>query len=367
MADFGSSEAGKKGGKARAEKLNSEQRSEIAKRGAMARWGKQAIGDKPLSVNKLPAIAGHSPITPSKQQMPLFVTNEKEIDGVGMGVLSDGTAFLTGRGLARLCNISNARIVEMGQNWETESTHAMTEGVKKILQEKGLMPGQPYVAIAQRSGVFYAYPDVVCLAVLEYWAFDQPNDIAKRNFRLLAGKALHDFIYAQVGYDPCSHVPDQWRQFHDRVSLTYNSVPVGYFSVFKEIADIIVHLGQNGLCIDNKFVPDISVGLLWAKHWATQSLDQKYGERVKFEHNYPDYFPQAASNPQLPWAYPEMALGEFKRWIREGYINAGKFEKYLDSQVAKKSLPPSFAQLAVAAYDSQPRSPAPKRIGLIDS
>jgi len=348
--DFGSSEAGKKGGKARAEKLSKEERSEIARQGAKARWNAPPITSNQLSVAKLPPPPPPASITPDKQ-LPLFVDKEKEIDGVGMGVLSDGTAFLTGRGLARLCDVSNARIVEMGQNWKITSTNAMTEGVKRILTEKGLMPSMPYIEIHQRSGVFYAYPDAVCLAVLEYYAFDQPNDHAKKNFRLLAGKALHDFIYAQVGYDPRNHVPEQWRQFHDRVSLTYNSVPAGYFCVFKEIADIIVHLGQAGLTIDSSFVPDISVGQHWSKFWVNEELAKKYGERIKFEHNYPLYFPQSKSNPQLPWCYPEMALGEFKRWIRETYIKGGRFKRYLDDQVVKKALPPSFAQIAVAAYD----------------
>lgn len=355
--EFGSSEAGKKGGKARAERLTKEERSEIARRGARARWSQaSSIGNKSLSANKLPAIRQRNSIIASPMQLPLFVDKEKEIDGVGMGVLSDGTAFLTGRGLARLCDVSNARIVEMGQNWGAKSTNAMAEGVKQFLRAKGIMPDHPYIEITQRSGAFYAYPDVVCLAVLEWYAFEQPNDFARKNYRLLAGKALHDFIYAQVGYDPGNQVPQQWRQFHDRVSMTYKSVPIGYFSVFKEIADIIVHLGQEGLVIDSSFVPDISVGILWSKHWDQTGLSQQYGDRIKFEHNYPDYFPQAKSNPQLPWCYPEMALGEFKRWIREVYIKAGKFEKYLNDQVKKKALPPSFAQIAIAAY-TDPDSP----------
>ena len=347
--EFGSREAGKKGGKARARKLTQEQRSAIARRGAQARWNQSSIGSNSLSVNQLPAKQGLEPIG-RNPQLPLFIDKEKEIDGVGMGVLSDGTAFLTGRGLARLCDVNNARIVEMGQNWPETSTHAMTEGVKKILRDKGMMPDRPYIEVNQRSGISLAYPDYVCLAVLEYYAFDQPNEHATKNFRLLAGKALHDFIYSQVGYDPTNHVPEQWRQFHDRVSLTYNSVPAGYFSVFKEIADIIVHLGQNGLTIDDKFVPDISVGIHWGKFWEKQGLAAKYGDRMKFEHNYPDYFPQARSNPQLPWCYPEMALGEFKRWIREEYVQSGKFHKYLNDQVSKRALPPSFAQIAVGAY-----------------
>src|SRR5690606_29044279 len=40
MAEFGSSEAGKKGGKARAKKLTKEERGAIARKGAMVRWGK---------------------------------------------------------------------------------------------------------------------------------------------------------------------------------------------------------------------------------------------------------------------------------------------------------------------------------------
>lgn len=96
--------------------------------------------------------------------------------------------------------------------------------------------------------------------------------------------------------------------------------------------------------------------MIWSKYWTDNALVERYGERIKFEHNYPDYFPQSKSNPQPSWCYPEMALGEFKRWVREGYIKGGKFKKYLDDQVTKKALPPSFAQIAVAAYQS-PEAP----------
>jgi hypothetical protein len=50
-----------------------------------------------------------------------------------------------------------------------------------------------------------------------------------------------------------------------------------------------------------------------------------------------------------------MALGEFKRWVREVYVKEGKFKKYLDSQVAKNALPPSFAQIAVSIYGDDPK------------
>lgn len=312
---------------------------------------------KPIEINRLPAtLTQNSRTTKNSNQGELFIDKQREIDGVGMGVLSDGTAFLTGRGLARLCGISSTRISELAQGWDGVNQNPMTKAVKKILGDKGINLKAPYVEIRQRSEFFHAYSDAACLAVLEYYAFDQPTDQAKKNFRLLAGKALHDFIYTQVGYDPQSHVPEVWRQFHDRVSLTYNSVPAGYFGVFKEIADIIIHLGQKGLTIDSTFVPDGSVGSHWGRYWVAKELDRTHGDRIKFEHNYPSYFPQAVSNPQEPWCYPDEALAEFRRWVREDYIKGGKFSKYLNDKVKQYELPASFAQIAIEAFsDGEPK------------
>jgi hypothetical protein len=47
----------------------------------------------------------------------------------------------------------------------------------------------------------YAYPDYVCLAILEYYAFEAGTNIkpeAVQNFRQLAGIALREFIYTQL-------------------------------------------------------------------------------------------------------------------------------------------------------------------------
>lgn len=300
-------------------------------------------------------VPGQNPRAPIQGELDLQIQKAIEIDGVGMGVLTDGTPFLTGRGLSRLCGVDSSRISEIGGDWDSPTPKAITTKIKKILQDRGLpVPEHPYIEITQRSGVFHAYSDVVCLAVLEYYAFDAGAGIreqAQKNYRLLAGKALHDFIYTQVGYNPNHNVPSAWVQFHARVSLTYNSVPAGYFSVFKEIADMIVTLGEAGLHIDSTFVPDISVGGAWGKHWAENNFDTKFGARIKWEHNYPDVFPQSKSNPQPAWCYPDAALGEFRRWCREDYIGGGKFSNYINNKIIQKELPPSFAQLMIKAYN----------------
>ena len=302
----------------------------------------------------LPVPSGSSR-TAMQRVLDLQIQKQIEIDGVGMGVLTDGTPFLTGRGLARLCGVDSSRISEIAADWNSQTPKPITAKIKKILQDRGLsIPEHPYIEIKQRSGLFHAYADVVCLAALEYYAFDAGSAVreqAQKNYRILAGKALHDFIYTQVGYDPNHNIPAAWAQFHARVSLTYNSVPLGYFSIFKEIADMIVTLGEAGLHIDSTFVPDISVGSAWSKHWKDNKLDETYGARRKWEHNYPEIFPQAKSNPQDAWCYPDAALAEFRRWTREEYIGEGKFSKYINTKIKAKELPPSFAQLVIKAYD----------------
>ena len=344
-------------GKARMGSLTPEQRREFARTGAKARWNasKSATGSSNIN-NELQVILRPQSATDRQRTLPLGIAKQIEIDGVGMGVLSDGTAFLTGRGLARLCGIAHAQIQRLTVDWIMGASKQRIDTIKELLRQRGIQAGEkPYITLDQRSGLFFAYPDFVCLAILEYYAFeaDSPQPDARKNFRLLAGAALREFIYKEVGYDPTNSVPDAWKHFHDRVSLTYNKLPKGHFGIFKEMADMIVTLGQNGLHIDSKFVPDISVGTLWSKHWTSIGLETQHGERIKWEHNYPDYFPQARSNPQDSWCYPESALGEFRRWLRDVYIGEGKFRKYITGQAEKRELPISFAQLAIAAYEGE--------------
>jgi hypothetical protein len=311
----------------------------------------EPITSQDNEINNLSVIVPSKPINP--QQLNLGITLEKEIEGIQMGVLSDGTPFLRGRGLSRLCGISNSVIVEIGQEWQDEPIKPRIAAIQALMRRRGEVDYAAYIEVPTKDGNIYAYTDRVCLAILEYYAFEAGDNIktrARDNFRLLAGTALRDFIYNQLGYDPHNVIPKVWKAFLDRVSLTYNSIPAGYFGVFKEIGDMIATLGRAGIHIDSTFVPDISVGLCWSKHWTTNNFAVKYSDRIKWNHDYPDDFPQSASNPQEVWAYPEQALGDFRHWFREIYIGDGKFKAYLESKEKRGELPPSFAQLALAAY-----------------
>src|SRR5690348_17265251 len=100
-------ESGKvRSGKARMEKLTPEQRLELARKAAAARWNARTrAGEVVTGSNNLEVIVAPKSANPKQGTLDLGIAKQIEIDGVGMGVLSDGTAFLTGRGLARLCGV----------------------------------------------------------------------------------------------------------------------------------------------------------------------------------------------------------------------------------------------------------------------
>jgi hypothetical protein len=166
-----------------------------------------------------------------------------------------------------------------------------------------------------------------------------------QNFRSLARAGLRLFVYSALGYDPAHQIPSEWRQFHDRTMLV--TAPFGYFSVFREAAEIVIFAIRGGLPCDEHTIPDISIGVNWARYWTENDLAATHSERIKHEHNYPDYFPQAASNPQDIWVYPVSALGDFRTWLYTHYLPE-KFRRYLQDKVRKGALPASTAELLLA-------------------
>lgn len=286
-------------------------------------------------------------------ELPLFVEKEVEIDGVGMGVLSNGTAYLTQRGLARMCGVHQNAIFEMTTGWNENRPREAK--IKEALAAQGLEFSAPFIPITKDGKENYAYPDAVCMAVLEYYAFEAGANTrahALANYRRLARASFREFIYTQVGYDPRRAIPKIWQQFHDRVSLVYDKVPPGFFSIFKEGADIIVTLIRAGAEVGDNFIPDGSIGSHWSTYWRMEKLAERFGESQIYDHYYPDYFPQAQSNPQPARCYPDAALPEFRRWMREVYLPL-KLPMYLQTKVKQGALPASFKELALTALEDK--------------
>jgi hypothetical protein len=296
-------------------------------------------------------------------QLKLYPVTEIEVDGIAMGVLSDGSPYLTLRGLARMCGVDHTALLRLAQNWDEEKYKPRGLKIREMLSAQGHSGESLYIRTQTKGGETHAYTDAVCMAILEYYAFDATqgsNEIAIKNYRLLARYSFRSFIYNRCGYDPDKHIPDSWRNFHERVLLN-DQVPIGYFSVFREIADIVVHMIQSGCPLDDHTVPDASVGVIWGNYWTENKLDVKYGTRLKHPHNYPDWFPQSVANPIPAWIYPAQALGDFRIWLYEHYIRTN-FPKYLDSKVKKGVFLPSRAELLLEAVSRKELATVPSAL-----
>lgn len=288
--------------------------------------------------------------TPEQLNFDLRIATEREIDGVGMGVLSNGAPFLTLRGLARMCGVDHTSIVRITEDWTVVPQRPRIAKIRELVRAQNADDTRAFVAVQKDGIVQHAVPDAVCMAVLEYYAFESPaGDHAAKSYRTLARKGFRDFIYALVGYNPAGDANVAWQQFHDRVSLSYHTVPDGHFSIFKEMADLMVTLLRQNADLGPKFIPDISVGMAWGKHWTADNLDNVYGARRRYEHNYPAYFPQSASNPQPAYCYPDDALPEFRRWVKQTYLQTG-LPKYLNGKVQQGEIAAPAAAAAIEAF-----------------
>ncbi|MBS2783200.1 hypothetical protein [Aeromonas salmonicida] len=251
-------------------------------------------------------------------------------DGIEMGVMNDGTPYLGARGLAALCGVVPSVIITLVKDWQIDlRTKPRGQAIEKLILEQGGDPNNLYEPIIVDGKTYHAINDTNCMAILEYYAFDSqtPQEQAKRNYRSLAKLTLRTFIYERTGYNPEDLIPHYWKVFHERITL--NELPSGYFSVFSEIANLIISSIRNGMPFDSKTMPDISVGIAWGKHWGDNTLDHKYGNRIKHRHNFPVDFPQ---KDPMAWIYPVDALGEFRRWMDNIYVTQ-KFGPYLHKKL----------------------------------
>lgn len=268
------------------------------------------------------------------------VERQVEFDEVEMGVLDSGIPYLTSRGLAKMCGIDHGPFHRLTTNWNEEKFKPRGRAIQQILEQAGYHESQLFLR-AEHNGVqINAFTEPVCLALLEYYAFvaDERRDKAISAFRTLARVKFREFVYQAVGYSTDGGMLESWRHFHDRVDLTYSAVPDGYFCVYMQIAGMIVPMIRAGVDITHRVVPDISVGKAWSAYWTNNRLAEKHGERINFDHEYPDYYPQSKSNPQPAYAYPNSAWAEFQAWFKSNYLSGDPLHTYLSGQVGKGTI-----------------------------
>lgn len=281
---------------------------------------------------------------------------QKTVNGVEMGVLSDGTAILSERGLARMCGVSQAVINEIGNQWNDVPQKDRVAKIKALLAAQGYEAPTAFVPIMVNSTMQRCYPTEICLAVLGYYAVyagANCQPVAMERFLRLGGSKLRELVYTEIGYgpgmDPRSSEGRNLQRLWERFDPAIDRIPVGFWTVFYEAYRLIEKLVRSGVPIDEHTIPDISLGRRWSQYWEANHLERQYGERQQFPHYYPKSYAQAKSNPQEAWCYPEKALSEFVRWLRVEYIGNGQLATYLNGKVQKQQIGAGVAQQVLGA------------------
>lgn len=277
--------------------------------------------------------------------MESLIVIEKVVEGVEMGVLGDGTAFLTSRGLARLCGVAPSSLIAQAAKWKEGRRDGK---LARMLLDAGFDEPLMYIPTKRRGVIEHAFPAGVCSVVLHYYAYELGSEQARKVALILTRQTLQEYIYRYTGYDPRLAIPPAWRFVHDRLLL--NVVPPGYFGVFKEMVDVVLVAMRHGLKVDEHTVPDISVGITWANFWTANNLEAQFGKRITYEHSYPGYMPQSDSNPQDVNCYPIEALGIFRKWLMDTYI-PDRFPGYLKGKVSQGAMDREAATNVLAALD----------------
>eukprot|EP01036_Dinobryon_divergens_P011944 gene11944-16080_t len=70
----------------------------------------------------------------SQLKLDFQIIAEREIDGVGMGVLNDGTPFLSLRGLARMSGVDIANLVRITEEWVDPVSKPRVARIKELVR-----------------------------------------------------------------------------------------------------------------------------------------------------------------------------------------------------------------------------------------
>ena len=282
---------------------------------------------------------------PSQNLLPTHfeVTQSIEVSGfpIEVGVLQDGTPFLSGRGLAKACGISNSTLVGWGELTPKIGDKYRAGKMATLLATYGYQGDRLFVRVP--DGVKFAgkanvsaYPYQVCMAFLDYYCFEANKEDARNSLRILSEKQLPQFIYEATGYQPPKVVRAPKRPVRDRPSP--DEIAANYFSIVQTISAVKLRSMQNGLLLGAQAVSHVRIEQAWSRYWDTQKLWELYGER----------FPRRQAETTSPlrliptgyvktYVYPMAALSEFQQWLNSYYIPE-RFPSYLQRKIHQRPL-----------------------------
>ncbi|MGD1860970.1 MAG: hypothetical protein ACFB0E_13480 [Leptolyngbyaceae cyanobacterium] len=255
---------------------------------------------------------------------------------IEVGVFPDGTPFMSGRELARACGISNSTLVGWGEVSPQVGDRYRAGKLAGLLATYQYQGDRLFVRLpngAQFGGRanVSAYPYQVCLAFLDYYAFEADKTAARDSLRLLSEQQLPQFICEAVSgvtssAPPISPSPQKTAMTSAAKRPQRNGVPVGYFSV-EQIESSTVGRSLPVTPFASLPLPlVINIAKAWSRYWTVQQLGKVYGDRLPLP---------SKSTPtwSQPWqyAYPKAAWQSFQHWFSGEYL-PDRFPSYQQRQ-----------------------------------
>jgi hypothetical protein len=286
---------------------------------------------------------------------PLEVIKSIEVSGfpIEVGILQDGTPFLSGRGLAKACGISNSTLVGWGEFTPQLEDKYRAGKMAALLATYGYGGDRLFVRIPDgtqfggRANVS-AYPYQVCMAFLDYYAFEANKEAARHSLRLLSEKQLPQFIYDAIGLQPpkaiqppsdpvresgCDRPPPPWENRPLR-----DGIPVGYFTVAQLAAGEWGRSRPIGLTVESAIVSPLNLDRAWSRHWHVHKLWEQHGQRFQLP------TPETEYGPPLPtYIYPTSALDDFQQWFNWKYLPE-RFPSYLQRKMQQRGVAIPYLQ-----------------------
>jgi hypothetical protein len=144
-----------------------------------------------------------------------------------------------------MCDVTATTISELGEFISFGAVKPRGAKIANILSENSDFNGDKFFEKIPHDGrIVNAYPEAVCMAVLEYYAFEageRCTDKAKQISRLLMRKTFRDFVYSLIGYNkPRLTFSDYMlSRINHHHSASRNPLPDGYFCLFDKMIELL--------------------------------------------------------------------------------------------------------------------------------
>ncbi|MEO1094582.1 MAG: hypothetical protein AAFX01_06740 [Cyanobacteria bacterium J06638_28] len=243
---------------------------------------------------------------------------------IEVGLLQDGTPFLSGRGLAKACGISNSTLVSWGEFTPQVGSKYRAGKLANLLTTYHYRGDRLFLRLPSKvkfggKANVSAYPYQVCMAFLDYYAFAANKEAARNSLRILSEQQLPNFICNAIAQQPSASESAAKPPESDRPLR--GKVPDNYFGVFQIASRGQLGTAQNGIPLDVPLTSPRNIEKAWSQYWYIHKLWEQHGKRVPYLRRSLDYSPQLTTDGYLKtYLYPASALSDFKHWFYLNYI-----------------------------------------------